>query len=241
MKASDGTTPRPARGAACGAALALVVLGAMMVAPRRARAQDEAPASNDRWQASLGLRGALFRDAGLDPFSANDAFVQTSMAVSAALRTGTGLVPALGFALDLGNADDTARGVDSHLGLSRIAVLLEPRWVPRSDLYLAGRLAPGLLRASTTLRDPSAPVLLRASYTSLSLDASLGAGMRLNSAAAPVGLWILAEGGYGWAPRHRIALTPALPQSDASKAGEVLLGTFAARGPFLRIGLALSY
>ena len=249
---------RPTPGAirlASWAGVGLAAMVAMVLAPRPARADDPtstptsasppARAGVDRWQASLGLRGTLIHDAGFDPFSSNDALLQSAMTVSAALRTGPGLVPVVGLALDLGGADDTARGVDAHLGLSRLAVVLEPRWVPAvtaaSGLYLAGRLAPGILRASASLRDPSAPAVLRTSDTRLSVDASVGAGVRLNARGAPVGFWVIGDAGYGWTPRRRIVLTPALPPGDASKAGEITLGDLAARGPFLRLGLALSY
>jgi hypothetical protein len=235
--------------AACACVGLTAILG-VVTAPRPAWAHDQASTTPprdgvDRWQASLGLRGTLIRDAGYDPFSSNDALVQSAMTVSAALRTGTGFVPVLGLALDLGGADDVARGVDSHLGLSRLAVVFEPRWVPAfgaaSGLYIAGRLAPGVLRASASLRDPAAPAVLRTSYSSLSVDASVGAGVRLNSRGVPVGIWVVGDAGYGWAPRRHIALAPALPAGDAPKAGETSLGDLAARGPFMRLGLALSY
>jgi hypothetical protein len=58
---------------------------------------------------------------------------------------------------------------------------------------------------------------------------------------APLGLWLVGDAGYGWAPRHPITLAPTLPAGDAQKAGEVALGTLAARGLFARLGLALAY
>ena len=195
----------------------------------------------DRWQASIGVRASLLRDPGFDPFSTNNGLAQVSFAVTHALRTGTGVVPALGLTLDMGGADAFARGADAHLSLTRLAVVLEPRWVPRPGLYLAARLVPGLLRATATLRDASTPVSLTTSYWTPSIDASLGAGLRLNGWSAPVGLWVLAEGGYGWAPRRDLTLAPALPAGDAQKAGAIALGSFAARGPFLRVSLAVTY
>jgi hypothetical protein len=202
----------------------------------------EGPAPGaDRWQAAIGMRASLLRDPGFDPFSTNNGLAQVSFAVTHALRTGPGFAPALGLALDLGGADAFARGADAHLSLSRLAVVLEPRFVPRPGLYLAPRLVPGLLRATATLRDTSTPVSLTTSYWTPSIDASLAAGVRLNGWSAPVGLWALGEGGYGWAPRRDLTLAPALPPGDAQKAGPISLGSFTARGPFLRVSLALTY
>jgi hypothetical protein len=195
----------------------------------------------DRWQGSLGVRTSLLRDAGFDPFSTSDALAQVTFAVTHALRAGPGLVPALGLALDIGGADAVARGADAQLGLVKLALVLEPRFVPRPGFYVAARLVPGLMHAEATLRDASAPAMLTTSYWTASIDTSLAAGVRINGWTTPIGLWLLGEGGYGWAPRHDLTLSPALPSSDAQKAGATSLGTFAARGPFMRVSLALSY
>jgi hypothetical protein len=202
----------------------------------------ERPASGpDRWQASIAMRAALVRDPGYDPFSTNDGLAQVSFSVAHALRTGLGVVPAVGLSLDVGGADAIARGADAHLGLLRLGAVLEPRFVPRPGLYLAARLVPGLQRTTATLRDASAPVVLTSSSWTPSVDASVGAGVRLSGWTTPVGLWLLTDAGYGWAPRRDLTLAPALPASDAQKAGATSLGAFAARGPFLRIGFAVSY
>ena len=255
-----GCSP-PRRGrAACWAwmvgVLPLVAAGALALAPAPARASDE-PAgktvragsgrrpgdlAGDGWQAALGLRTSWIRSAGFDPFSDNDALAQGSLVATRGLDVGASpLSLVLGLSLDFGHSDAVTRGIDAELNLQRIAVVLEPRYWLAPGLYTGVRLAPGLQHLSASLHDPSSPATLATAFWVPSVDASLTAGGRLNPAAARVGLWLLAEGGYGWSPARDLSLSPALPAGDASKAGAVSLGTLRARAPFLRISLALSY
>jgi hypothetical protein len=195
----------------------------------------------DRWQAAIGVRASVVRDAGLDPFSTGDALAQFSAAVVHTLRGGIGFVPALGLATDIGSTEAAARGADATLGTWRLAVVLEPRYVPTSGFYVAARIAPGVLRTSATLRDASTPAPLATSYWTSSLDASLGAGARLNAGVGPIGLWLVGDAGYGWTPKHGLTLAPELPARDASKAGSTDLGSLSPRGMFARVSLAVSY
>lgn len=232
----------------------LVAAGTFATVAPRAKAQDYRPVApaasaskpasvsgSDRWQAALGVRASVVRDAGFDPFSTGDALAQLSAAVTHTLRAGDGFVPALGLATDIGSSAATARGADATLSTWRLALLFEPRYAPTSGLYVGARIAPGLLRTSATLRDASAPVALSTTYWTSSLDASLGAGARLNGGMGPIGLWLLGDVGYGWAPKHTLTLTPELPARDASKAGSTDLGSLSPRGMFVRVGLAVSY
>jgi hypothetical protein len=237
-------------------ALPLVLSGAFWVAPSAARA-DDTPAwktvrfaagrqpedlAGDRWQAALGMRTSWIRSAGFDPFSDNDALAQGSLAVTRALDLGLpALSLVLGLSLDLGHSDAVTRAIDADLDLQRTALVLEPRYLLAPGVYIGLRLAPGLQHLSASLHDRSAPSALAAAFWVPSVDASLTAGARLNPAAARVGVWLLAEGGYGWSPARDLTLSPELPPGDASKAGAISLGTLSARGPFLRISLALGY
>jgi hypothetical protein len=56
-----------------------------------------------------------------------------------------------------------------------------------------------------------------------------------------VGLGLLGDAGYGWAPRRDLTLVPQLPARDASKAGATELGSLSPRGMFGRVSLAISY
>src|SRR5437762_2431640 len=91
-----------------------------------------APRPPGLWQVSLGMRDSAFRDAGYDPFSVNDAFVQASIGGSRAFRTGGPFTPAVGVSWETGVADATARGGQAHLRLSRLSAVLEGRLALRS-------------------------------------------------------------------------------------------------------------
>jgi hypothetical protein len=237
MRTSEETKARGARGGA----RRMAVVGVAAMGALLAMATRPARADGDRWQGALGVRGSIVRDPSFDPFSSGDGLAQMSFALMHTLRGGVGMVPALGLALDLGGSDATARGVGAELDLWRLALVLEPRFLPAPGYYVDVRLAPGLVHAVATLHDPSAPAPLETRYWTASFDASLGAGVRLNNEMAPAGMWLVAEGGYGWTPRHALTLVPALPAGDAAKAGATELGTLSPRGLFLRAGLAVSY
>jgi hypothetical protein len=215
-------------------------IGGIGYAP--APAAPRIPRGDGGWQAALGFRTGLYRGAGYDPFSSNDVFTQLSLAATRAFGgEGDRVRPALGVVWETGQADDDARGVRAQLGLVRLAASLELRVAPWRGTYLFARLTPGILHAAVTLHDPSAPAPLRASYTSAAADGSAGAAVRFTPQSSPVGFWLLAEGGYGWAPPRDVVLAPDLPASDKDKAGTTTLGSLAPRGPFMRLALALSY
>jgi len=232
------------------------LVSALSLAPGRARGED-APAlrtvlfgsqerradfDGDRWQAALGMRTSWIGSAAFDPFSDDDTLAQGSLVVTRGLDVGARpLALALGLSLDLGHSDATTRGIDADLDLQRIAVVLEPRFLLVPGLFVGGRLAPGVQRVAASLHDPSAPSTLATAFRTPSVDVSLTAGGRLNPAGARAGVWLLAEGGYGWSPSHDLTLSPRLSARDASKAGTISLGTLAPRAPFMRISLALTY
>ncbi len=195
----------------------------------------------ERWQVALGVRTSLVRDAGFDPFSTGDLLAQFSATVMHTLRAGDGFVPALGLAADIGSSSATARGAEAQFNTWRLALVLEPRFVPRPGFYVGARIAPGLLHTSASLRDSSAPAPLSAAYSTLSIDGSLSAGVRLTPGAGSIGLWLVADAGYGWAPRRTLTLVPELPARDASKAGATELGSLSSRGMFGRVSVAASY
>jgi hypothetical protein len=209
--------------------------------PQPAAASGAAEREPDRWQAALGVRSSLVRDGGFDPFSTGDVLAQFSVVLMHTLRAGEGFVPAVGVAADIGSSSANARGADTDLSTLRLALVLEPRFVPAPGVYIGARIAPGLLHTSARLQDASTPAALSTAYWTASVDASLGAGARLNPGTAQVGLWLVADAGYGWAPRHDLTLVPELPARDASKAGATELGSLSPRGMFGRVGLAVSY
>jgi hypothetical protein len=200
----------------------------------------------ERWRAEVGARSSLFRTAAYDPFSATDAFWQVSLAAFRAFpdRAGAGenrFVPAVGFVFENGATAASARSAGAHLSLMRIAAAFEQRFAPARYVYLDARVAPGVLRASATLDDPSAPAALTTSYWTLCLDASAGVGVQVSPSASSVAFGLRGEGGYGYASPHAPDLRPALPGADRSKAGVTSLGSLALSGPFVRIAMTLAF
>jgi hypothetical protein len=195
------------------------------------------------WEVEAGLRTMFIKDAGYDPFSADDALAQFSLTATRALVRRGDLALAAGVGLDLGGSSATARGASSSLTLTRVSAVAEGRYQPLSRLYLFGRLAPGLLHGSATIDDASSPAAsgLTGNFDSFSLEASGGGALCFGDIGRPhLGAWLVADGGYGWAAAKPLVLAPNLG-SDQSKGGTLDLGTLAARGAFFRIAVALSY
>jgi hypothetical protein len=200
------------------------------------------PARADRgFQLSVDVRSALFRGAGYDPFSNNDVFVQTGVAGTWALHTSPTLSTAGGASFESGSAGASARGAETSLSLRRLAAVLEQRFAPRPWVYAFGRVSPGWLSGSASLSDASIAAPLRTSFSTFAVDASLGVAARLTGSRTRAGLWVVGDAGYGWAPDQRLALAPALPGPDASKAGVTTLADLAPRGVFFRFALAISF
>jgi hypothetical protein len=193
------------------------------------------------WFVSVGPRISLIRGAGYDPFSTNDVLAQFSATGLHSFASSSRLSTAVGLQWDAGSAQADARGANASLSLSRVAAVVEERFVPRPWLYAFGRLAPGWLFASASLDDASTVARLESSYSSFCLDASGGLAGRLNPGPQPVGVWFLAESGYGWAPAHSLGLAPALPAADKDKAGVTPLADLAPRGAFFRFSIAMDF
>jgi hypothetical protein len=233
------------------AAAFLATLAVLAGAGGSARAHDDlvpaieqaggGPRGPQPWQVAAGFRTALFRGAGYDPFSTNDAFSQFSATATWSFPMGGAFSTAVGAGWDAGSSNAQARGADTSLSLSRLGGVAEERFAPRPWAYAFARLSPGWLRGSATLTDPAIPAPLRTSFSTFGVDASLGAAARVSSRASRVGFWLLADAGYSWAPDQHLALAPALPASDADKAGVTTLADLSPRGVFFRGAIALAF
>jgi hypothetical protein len=193
------------------------------------------------WQLSLGVRSALFKGAGYDPFSTNDVFAQGAVTATRAFRTGSRLATAAGVLWESGDQDATARGAASSLSLSRLGAVLEERVEPRPWLTAFARLSPSWLRGKASLIDPTIAAPLRTSFSTFGVDASVGAALLLGPRAGRVGFWLVGDAGYGWAPDQHLALRPDLPASDRDKAGVTTLSDLAPRGIFYRLAIAATF
>jgi hypothetical protein len=196
------------------------------------------------WEVSAGVRTMYIKSAGFDPFSTNDGFVQFSLSGLGVVARSGRLSFALGAGLDVGSSSATARNAPSSLSLTHPSALAEGRYQPRSRLYLFARVAPGLMHGTATIKDASSPSSpgLTTDFDAFSLDASGGGAFCLGAVGtARVGVWLLADGGYGWVAAQDLVLAPTLNAPDQSKGGTLDLGTLAPRGGFFRISMALSY
>ncbi|MFL5307220.1 MAG: hypothetical protein ACJ8F1_18535 [Polyangia bacterium] len=195
------------------------------------------------WMLAAGVRTLYIKGAGYDPFSSDDAFVQFSLAGSRALVRRNDLSLAGGIGLDVGGSSAHARGSATDLRMTRVSALIEGRYQPARRVYFFARVAPGLLHGSAEIDDASSPAgaKLAATFDAFAVDVGAGAALRLGTVArAQLGAWLVADGGYGWAPAQSLVLSPSLG-SDSDKAGTLDLGTLAPRGGFFRVALALSY
>jgi hypothetical protein len=190
---------------------------------------------------SLGVRSALFRSTGYDPFKTDDVFVQTSATATWELRTSGALATGLGVIGETGSEGAQARGADTSLSLRRLGAVVEERFSPRPWLYAFARVSPTWLHGAATLRDPSVPAPLGTTFDTLAVDGSAGAAARLTPRGSRVSFMAIADAGYGWAPSQHLALAPDLPAADRTKAGVTTLADFAPRGVFYRLAVGLCF
>jgi hypothetical protein len=241
------------------AALGAVGVSLLTAATARAQAQvvETTAAKNDSgpgaWDLTAGVRTAFIKDPGFDPFSNHDAFAQFSLSASRVIVRHDRAAFVTGLVFDVGQTDAVARDAPSNLSMTRLSALAEARYQPWSRLYGFVRLAPGWLHGSASMNDASAPAgsSLTTTFDAFSVDASAGAAFRFggfrlgssrfdSSGGARIGVWLIGDGGYGWAQSERLLLAPDLG-ADQSKSGALDLGSLAARGGFFRVALALSY
>ena len=235
-----------------GVVLALAVALAVSAPGSAARAADDLPPAIDTvgargargpglWQVSAGWRESLVRSAGYDPFSNDDVLTQFALTATRAFRTGRRFATAAGALWENGDTTASARGENAHLTVNRLGGLLEERFAPRPGAYAFVRVAPAWLHASAALADPASPASLETSFSTFGIDASGGVAGRLNPGTQLLGVWVVAEAGYGWAAAEPMALAPALPEADRNKAGVTRLDDLALRGALFRFAVALSY
>ena len=109
------TTSSLARVAALAAAFTAAGVGVAHAQDERVPAIEQVGGAAPRpqpWQLSLGVRSALFRSAGYDPFSTDDVFAQGALTATRAFRTGARLAMAAGVLWESGSQDATARGAN---------------------------------------------------------------------------------------------------------------------------------
>ena len=127
--------------------------------------------------------------------------------------------------------------------MHRFTVPLDVRFAFAPWLYAFTRTAAGAAMLAPRVSDPTAPAPLVSTSWVPVLDLSGGAAYRIGGGGGEgkLGVWLVAEGGYGWAGRADLLLSPDLASDDPRRTGPVDMGALTLRGAFLRTGLALAF
>ena len=194
---------------------------------------------------AFGVRSMIVPSAGLDPFSANDAFSQVSFAAGPTLAR----IGAVSFAAlaewNFGKLDETARGETSSLAIHRLGVGLESRLQLARRLALFARVSPAAvhLRGSIVVPDLERPLVSRS--WSWSLDTTAGvAFMFANTGprAAPTSrFWFTGELGYGFAGESAMSYKPLADDEDPRTYGAITLPALRPAGALARFAVAVSF
>jgi hypothetical protein len=206
------------------------------------------PAFGDResfWQAEAGLRSMYITNAGYDPVSTDNSFVQFSLGASRTIWDQDRFSFAPGILWDYGQSSAQARGEPTSLEAHRLALSLEGRYHFLPWMYGLVRVAPGALHQRVELDDPLALAPYVARKWGFSFDSAAGLAFLLAPQAevvsSPVRFWIAAEGGYAYAQSGSLAMAPDIDAADPRHTGGVDLGSLAVRGGFFRVYAAVTY
>jgi hypothetical protein len=198
-----------------------------------------------------GGRVAKVSSKGFDPFADSDELAQFELGVGGTLLSSGNLSLAGLFLYDIGGRSDTARGAKSELTVHRLTLGAEGRYHFFRQLFVFGRVAPGVVHSIASIADQSADVDQREARdwvfaTDLSAGASLAlTNWRGSANKRKVNAWFSVDGGYGFAGESDLKLAPdASPGEEGGgpERGEpVDMGTLSLRGPFMRVVFVLSY
>jgi hypothetical protein len=213
-----------------------------------ARAEGERPSrpmgeALPVWTGEIGYRASFVTDPGLNPFSPDDQLGQFSMGAERAVFARGRFAFATGLFWDVGGTSATARGDDASIIVHRFTLPLEARFGFAPWLYAFTRASAGAALVRAEVDDFTAPAhLIHSSWVPV-LDLSAGGAYRIGNGGGEgkLGVWVIAEGGYGWAGRASLLLSPDLASDDPRRTGSVDLGTISLHGAFLRTGLALAF
>jgi hypothetical protein len=203
-----------------------------------------APVPKSFFQMQVGVRAIRVADATFGVFSDNKALGQLGAAVSYTVATAGQLSFAPGISFELGGVQSRVRGDESKLDTQRVALRLEGRYHFVPWAYGFVRAAPGGMRQAYEVNDPLAPAPMRQSHLVPAVDASGGVAFLIVPHGAPsvhhARFWLEVDGGYGWAGRKDLVLSPDVDDAGA-RLGTLALGSLALRGPFVRFSCSLTF
>ncbi len=192
----------------------------------------------------LGLRTQYVSDAGLDPFSENDAVPQLSLGASYAFwaRDKLSVAGALGFDYSTWSAE--ARSNESSIDLRRFSLGPEARYHLLRVLVLTAKVAPTLTRQSTVLSTGIDSDLKHVAWKA-GVDATAGVAVEVfgyhSGLSHSPRLWLTGEGGYGWTASNRLLLEPNEADRAPQRPEPVDLGELSLSGPLFKVSAALSF
>jgi hypothetical protein len=146
---------------------------------------------------------------------------------------------------DYGGSSSELRGEQADIDIHRLALGAELRHHFIPWVYALVRAAPVAVNARAGLDDSAAGQTLYSRSWSFGFDLSAGAALQLygkrSSTSRTARVWLIAEGGYGWANSTDLRFRPDKDDEMApQRIDEVDLGTLAIRGPMFRISGALT-
>lgn len=205
---------------------------------------------------TAGVRTDVVTSSGLDPFSDSDALPQSSLALRYLGSPRGGLGFGVGAVWDHGSFSSTARGAPTQLDTDRFSLMFEGRLPLWARLTGIARVAPGVLRRTARVTDPSIPnppystasgLTAEQTLSAVSVDGSLGLDLLVAEArplrGGALGFWLAGDAGYSYSPGRNVVLaTSQGADSTANRTdAPVRLPQLALRGFFFRLAASVSF
>lgn len=214
-------------------------------APEAAQVPRPVEGGDGDWRVEAGYRGSYIPSSAYQPFSNNGYFPEFSLSGSRTIFRRRRFSFACGLAWDFGGSGSVVRQTDqTSLRMQRLAVTLEGRARFGRWGYAFVRAAPGAATEKAEVDDAASPGPLERSAWLFATDLSAGYAFPVwpwgaASSRLEPGVWLQAEGGYGWVAGQQLALEP--PSGSSVRTAGVDLGTLAMQGGFFRVAAAVSF
>jgi hypothetical protein len=203
------------------------------------------PTPKGFFQVQGSIRVSSITDQAFGMFADDKALGQIGAAVSYTVLTEGNFSFAPGLSFEMGGVESSFRGDASKLNMQRLSVRLDGRYHFVPWAYGFVRAAPGAIRQAYEVNDPMAPAPMRQSHLAPSVDASAGVAFLIVPHRATsvhhARFWLEVDGGYGWAGRKEIVLTPDVADDYQNRLGSLNLGDLALRGGFVRFAASLTF
>jgi len=213
--------------------------------PERLPGLDALGSHQRHWWATMGVRTSFVNDSGFDPFAYGDALVQFTVGGGRALVSRRSLSLGVGVLYDVGKRSADARGDATSLLMQRVVLAPRIRNHLWARMFVFARPAVGLLRTRARLDESASGATLEAHNWGAAFDLTAGAEYQAYGQASGEDpsprLWFGAEGGYGWAQKVHLEMSPDDSAGGPERVAPLDLGDLTLRGPTFRITATLSY